>query len=104
MYTSPTNVPEESAESILSFAADTELRNLCPEAIVCPQDLKYAPIDGSCHNVRNPSWGKIDTPYQRASLINAYADGIFLDPFKRLNLKKNIYRSLETERCEWHFG
>ena len=77
---------DEAREKLATISlADTELRNLCPEAIVCPQDLKYAPIDGSCHNVRNPSWGKIDTPYQRASLINAYADGIFLDPFKRLN-------------------
>ncbi len=28
MYTSPTNVPEESAESIVSFGADTEASKL----------------------------------------------------------------------------
>jgi len=53
----------------------------CPEAITCPDSsqLKYASIDGSCHNLRNPDWGKSNTPFGRI-LGNAYGDG---------NLKKN---------------
>jgi hypothetical protein len=55
MYTNPTNVPEESAESILSFEADTEnipcigsLTSLVPsqapflsgkELVPCPKQL-----------------------------------------------------------------
>jgi hypothetical protein len=62
MYTSPTNVPEESAESILSFAADTEnipcigsLTSLIPsqvpflpgkELVLCPILLLYPYILG----------------------------------------------------------
>ena len=55
--------------------AKNELKNSCPEAITCPDSsqLKYAPIDGSCHNLRNPDWGKSNTPFERI-LENAYAD------------------------------
>ena len=77
---------DEAREKLCSISVkNTDLKNSCPEVITCPDSsqLKYAPVDGSCHNLRNPDWGKSNTPFERI-LGNAYADGnkkiyIYLD-------------------------
>ncbi|XP_046639032.1 peroxidase-like [Daphnia pulicaria] len=70
---------DEARRSLPLLSLDnTALKNSCPESITCPSaaTLKYRPIDGSCHNLVRPDWGKANTPFQRA-LPNAYADGVF---------------------------
>ncbi|XP_046451982.1 peroxidase-like [Daphnia pulex] len=70
---------DEARRSLPLLSLDnTALKNSCPESITCPSaaTLKYRPIDGSCHNLARPDWGKANTPFQRA-LPNAYADGVF---------------------------
>jgi len=52
---------DEAREKLCSISVkNTDLKNSCPEVITCPDSsqLKYAPVDGSCHNLRNPDWGK----------------------------------------------
>lgn len=71
---------DEARRSLPLLSLDnTALKNSCPESITCPSaaTLKYRPIDGSCHNLVRPDWGKANTPFQRA-LPNAYADGSFV--------------------------
>lgn len=72
------NWSADEARSVLPLLSlkNTELKNSCPESITCPSasSIKYRPIDGSCHNLAHPDWGKANTPFQRA-LPNAYADG-----------------------------
>jgi len=48
----------------------------CPFTPVgsCNPTSKYPTYDGSCNNLKNPLWGKKDTPYKRW-LTPAYADG-----------------------------
>ena len=68
---------DEAREKLCSISIkNTDLKNSCPEVITCPDSsqLKYAPVDGSCHNLRNPDWGYSNTPFERI-LGNAYADG-----------------------------
>lgn len=48
----------------------------CPftPVVSCNPTSKYPTYDGSCNNLKNPLWGKKDTPYKRW-LTPAYADG-----------------------------
>lgn len=71
---------DQARRSLPQLSLDkTALKNSCPESITCPSSnvtIKYRPIDGSCHNLFRPDWGKANTPFQRA-LPNAYSDGSF---------------------------
>ncbi|CAC5417199.1 PXDN [Mytilus coruscus] len=49
----------------------------------CPKNARYRTIDGSCNNLRNPTWGKSDTKLRRLTdkdgyPMVAYEDGISL--------------------------
>ncbi|XP_031834130.1 salivary peroxidase/catechol oxidase isoform X3 [Nomia melanderi] len=55
----------------------TQLSSACSssQAGVCNSKAKYRSIDGSCNNVKNPSWGSAMTAYTRI-LFPQYFDGI----------------------------
>ncbi|XP_066590140.1 peroxidase-like isoform X2 [Prorops nasuta] len=55
----------------------TNLGSKCAvaNAVKCDAKQKYRSIDGSCNNIRNPSWGRAMTAYTRI-LFPHYFDGI----------------------------
>ncbi|CAG0884485.1 unnamed protein product [Darwinula stevensoni] len=52
---------------------NTLISNTCPQAPRCKKTI-YRSLDGSCNNLRNPAWGRAQTPFQRI-LPPAYEDG-----------------------------
>lgn len=71
--------PEEAGLGLTQFnLKDTILSDFCPADPICDEKTIFSPfrtIDGSCNNLKYPSWGKSRTQFQRA-LVPAYADGI----------------------------
>lgn len=50
-------------------------KEFCPfkKTISCDQNNRFSNIDGSCNNIKNPWFGKSETPYKRY-LTPAYQD------------------------------
>jgi len=49
----------------------------CAPVVICNPNSKYRTFNGSCNNLRVPTWGASNTPFLR--LLNAeYSDGIVL--------------------------
>lgn len=70
--------PEEAGFGLTHFnLRDTILSDTCPSDPTCDQKTIRSPfrmLDGSCNNIKRPSWGRSRTQFQRA-LVPAYADG-----------------------------
>ena len=48
---------------------------MCPfRNPTCDPTSRYRTIDGSCNNLRNPLWGRSETPFER-ELPPVYSDG-----------------------------
>ncbi|XP_046638989.1 peroxidase-like [Daphnia pulicaria] len=73
--------PEEAGLGLTQFnLKDTILSDFCPADPICDEKTISSPfrtMDGSCNNLKYPSWGKSRTQFQRA-LVPAYADGVWL--------------------------
>ncbi|XP_032786422.2 peroxidase [Daphnia magna] len=73
--------PEEAGFGLTHFnLRDTILSDTCPSDPTCDQKTIRSPfrmLDGSCNNIKRPSWGRSRTQFQRA-LVPAYADGVWL--------------------------
>lgn len=47
----------------------------CAPTVRCTANAKYRTFNGSCNNLKTPTWGAANTPFLR--LLNAeYSDGI----------------------------
>ena len=61
-----------------NFNSDTSqaIKERCPwePAPTCNPNLQFRSFDGSCNNLKNPSFGRTGTPYQRI-LLPEYAPG-----------------------------
>ncbi|KAK4008306.1 hypothetical protein OUZ56_013450 [Daphnia magna] len=72
--------PEQTAFGLSQFKLrDTILSNTCPADPICDRKTLRSPfrtMDGSCNNIKHPSWGKSMTQFERAT-VPAYADGIW---------------------------
>ncbi|XP_057375639.1 peroxidase-like [Daphnia carinata] len=72
--------PDQTAFGLSQFKLrDTILSNTCPADPICDRKTLRSPfrtIDGSCNNIKNPSWGKSMTQFERAT-VPAYADGVW---------------------------
>ncbi|XP_076309330.1 salivary peroxidase/catechol oxidase-like isoform X2 [Tachypleus tridentatus] len=68
---------QQITDSLSSLSLKGTVANsVCPIEPPCPS-TKYRTIDGSCNNLRNPTWGKSFTAFNRI-LRPDYADGLTL--------------------------
>jgi len=60
---------------ILSIATtNDDFLKKCAPVVKCDQNAKYRSINGSCNNLKTPTWGAAATPFLR--LLNAnFSDG-----------------------------
>lgn len=55
--------------------ANEDFLRRCAPVVTCNSSAKYRTFNGSCNNLRIPTWGASETPHLR--LLNAdYSDGI----------------------------
>ncbi|KAL7646790.1 UNVERIFIED_CONTAM: hypothetical protein RMT77_002045 [Armadillidium vulgare] len=67
--------PQEAVQKLTK--TDASGIGNCPKPPTCTSsDNLYRRYDGSCNNLRNPSWGKALTPYLRKTNFANYYDGL----------------------------